>query len=179
MFPLFRCRNNTRSNTPVYDLKKFEATPVLVQALPKQRSHDHVLSEFDKIRGGKGIDWKIANNLTKDEMLRYIQHCSIDYTKELDKTFPDLRRVIGYLVKTDATRMLKDVTRERCDPQGCNRLLPCDIYNQSDKCPYGLLHLDSKQDQSIHSCSLCYFSLGGLINLHRQTRCPLLNILKK
>ena len=99
----------------------------------------------------------------------------MDYAKELDKTFPDLRRVANYLVLTEVP---KGFSRERRGTKSSNRLIPCDIYNQSDDCPYALLHLDSKDEQRIHSCSLCYFTLGGLINLHRQTRCPLLNIIK-
>jgi hypothetical protein len=153
-------------------------TPVLVQSplLPNQREDGRFLSQNKKPSGEKGIDWKVANNLADDKMLRYIQHCSADYAKELDKTFPDLRRVLNYLVKSDVPK--QGLARDKCGSGRSNRLLPCDVFNQSDKCPYTLLHLDSKQDQRIHSCSLCYFTLGGLINMHRQTRCPLLNIIR-
>lgn len=171
-------RDDPRSTTPVYDFKTFDLTPVLVQSplLPNQREDGRFLSQNKKPSGEKGIDWKVANNLADDKMLRYIQHCSVDYAKELDKTFPDLRRVLNYLVKSDVPK--QGLARDKCGSGRSNRLLPCDIFNQSDKCPYTLLHLDSKQDQRIHSCSLCYFTLGGLINMHRQTRCPLLNIIR-
>ena len=128
-------------------------------------------------RAPKGVDLKYANFLGGKEMMRYIQKCSVHYSKELDTTFPDLRRVIGFLIKTDTPEPL-------CGPDHIsdqnNSVLPipCDIYNQRDTCKYPMIHVDSNQDQRIHSCSLCYYSLRGLINLHRQTKCPLLRLIR-
>jgi len=168
-------RNGARSITPIFDSKRLESTPVLFQSpLFNQREHSFSSTRFDNSRGGKGIDWKIANNLKGNEVLRYIENCSTDYVKQLDRSFPDLRRVIGHIVNTVVPK--NNMTRDRYNK--ATEVLPCDVYNQSDACPYSMLHLDSEENQRIHSCSLCYFSLKGLINLHRQTRCPLLNIIK-
>lgn len=168
-------KDERRSITPVYDTKF--STPVLVQSPILKEGHAQTSGQADRPLPEKGVNSKMVNFLSGNEMMRYIQHCSIEYAKELDKTFPDLRRVIGYIVKTDISN--NGSLRERSDSKGSDQLLPCDIYNKADTCNYPMLHLDANQDQRIHSCSLCYFSLGGLINLHRQTKCPLLNIIKK
>lgn len=143
---------------------------------PKLEDRERFSGKSQKHEKGKGVDFKIANDLSGDEMLRYIQHCSRDYAHALDKTFPDLRRVVGFLIKTD---LGSNGVKGRCEEKDSNQPLPCDVYNKTGTCNYPIVHLDSKQDQRIHSCSLCYFILGGLINMHRQSKCPLLNIIKK
>jgi len=56
-------------------------------------------------------------------------------------------------------------------------LIPCDLFNRDNSCQFpadALGHLDCKNIQRVHSCTICYFTLGGMINMHRQTECPLL-----
>ena len=60
-----------------------------------------------------------------------------------------------------------------------NVLVPCDLYNSDEGCQFpadAIGHLDAKHVQRVHSCTICYFTFRGMINLHRQTQCPLLNM---
>ena len=82
-------RNHTGAT--IYDEKVFDSVSASVQTpvLPNQNEHGRISSQPKRLSEGKGIDWKVANNLADEKMLRYIQKCSMDYAKELDKTFPD------------------------------------------------------------------------------------------
>ena len=112
----------------------------------------------------RGIDLQFAATQPPLEMLRYVQKCCHDYANELDKRYPDVRKVMGRLVKTNSD------------------LVPCDVYNQSGTCNRvrgdgQIVHPDENGSRRIHSCSMCYFSMGGMINLHHQNQCPLLDLI--
>jgi len=117
-----------------------------------------------------GVDLEVASRMPPKEMLRYVNKCSHVYAQELDRRFPDVRKVMGRLVRT-CVRDAKGGTEP-------GTYVPCDLYNQDDSCYEELVHYDSTSNRRIHSCTICYFSLGGMINLHRQTQCPLLSLMK-
>jgi len=115
-----------------------------------------------------GVDLERAARMDPTEMLKYIQQCSHVYAKELDKRFPDVRKVMGRLVKTAVSDQFPDRV-----------YVPCDKYNQlGDDCGTPFVYQDARGNWRIHACTICYFTMGGMINLHRQTRCPLLSLLK-
>ena len=176
VLPLFYSYVNGKNATDVgtekasfFENKNSTLNPIYVQPVSAySREQERISRQIEEPLAKREFDLKDENDVRGSETLRYVQKCSNEYAKELDATFPDLRRVVGCLVKTDLA-----------DTNESSHLLPCDIYNQHDKCNYPMLHLDASQTQRIHSCSLCYFTLGGLINLHRQPSCPLLSIVKR
>ena len=52
--------------------------------------------------------------------------------------------------------------------------VPCGLYNQNDSCDMPLTHFGKNGEKRIHACALCYFTLRGMISLHRQNHCHLL-----
>ena len=131
-----------------------------------QRNTSRILDDFARARdsslsnGRKGLDLDLASRMDPREMLKYVKDCAHDYARELDRRFPDVRSVMGRLVRTDGS------------------FVPCDLYNQNDSCPKDYIHFDANRASRIHSCTICYFSMGGMVNMHRQTQCPLLTLLK-
>ena len=110
-----------------------------------------------------------------NEMLKYVQKCSHTYASELDRRFPDVRKVMGRLVRSVPPGGARGQSPDSTP------YVPCDLYNQNNSCPYArdsLTCRDARGNMRIHSCTICYFSMGGMINLHRQTMCPLLSLLK-
>ena len=86
--------------------------------------------------------------------------------------YPGLRRIFGRLVKTVIPDPINSVGKI---------LVPCDLYNRDNSCKFpadAIGHLDAKHVQRVHSCTICYFTLEGMINLHPQTECPLLALVK-
>ena len=57
---------------------------------------------------------------------------------------------------------------------GCIRYVPCGHYNKDNSCDLPFVHNDEKSEKRIHACALCYFVMGGMINVHRLIQCPLL-----
>lgn len=99
------------------------------------------------------------------QALCYFQSKCYDYARELDSKHPDLRRLVGRIVDNS-----------KLNAHG-QKILPCGAFNKNDGCPHkGLANFchPGPVGVSIHACTLCYFSLGGLFNFHRQTECPLL-----
>ena len=85
--------------------------------------------------------------------------------------YPGLRRIVGRLVKSVLPDPIKSVG---------SIMIPCDSFNRDNSCPYpsdAIGHLDARHVQRIHSCTICYLTLGGMINIHRQTECPLLSLI--
>ena len=56
----------------------------------------------------------------------------------------------------------------------CVRYVPCGRFNKDNSCDATFMHTDKNFEKRIHSCALCYFASGGLINDHRLIQCPLL-----
>ena len=86
--------------------------------------------------------------------------------------YPGLRRIVGRLVKT--------IIPDKINSAG-NNIVPCDSYNRDNSCQFpadAIGHLDARHVQRIHSCTICYFSLGGMMNIHPHTECPLLSLIQ-
>ena len=47
-------------------------------------------------------------------------------------------------------------------------------YNKNNSCVLPFVHNDDNEEKRIHACALCYFVMGGMINVHRLIQCPLL-----
>jgi len=103
------------------------------------------------------IDFKLLLSLDANtDMMEYIQGISQCYTESLDKKYPDGRQFIGSIVG------------------GCIRFIPCGHYNKDNSCDLEFVHNDQNDEKRIHACALCYYVLGGMINVHRLIQCPIL-----
>jgi hypothetical protein len=58
-----------------------------------------------------------------------------------------------------------------------SQFIPCGNYNKDGSCQDAMLHLDKNYCKRIHACTLCFYALNGMTNLHRQTECPLLQLI--
>ena len=74
----------------------------------------------------------------------------------LNCRYPDGRQFIGSIVG------------------GCIRFIPCGHYNKDNSCDLEFVHNDQNDEKRIHACALCYYVLGGMINVHRLIQCPIL-----
>lgn len=120
-------------------------------------SEQDVLNPKHSKKSKKGIDFKHLTTLDANtEMLQYVQEKCQDYVTGLDQKFPEGRQFIGSIVG------------------GCIRYVPCGSYNKDNSCDQSFVHDDSNGEKRIHSCALCYFAMGGMINTHRLIQCPLL-----
>ena len=90
-------------------------------------------------------------------MIEYIKQKPVAYAKAIDKSNPDGRPLISLL--TDKTV----------------NYVPCGLFNKSNSCDKPFTHDEKEDEVKIHACSLCYFALCGMINAHRQSKCPLLS----
>jgi len=127
----------------------------------------NINSEVAK-KGFEKLNLEKASMMPPQEMLRYVQKCAHSYAAELDSRFPDCRKVMSKMVRT----AIPDPRIDKDKPY-----VPCDLYNQDNSCMMGMIHIDAHANGRIHSCSLCYFAMAGMINHHRQNQCPLLSLL--
>jgi len=102
------------------------------------------------------INFKHMLSLDANDLMTYIQEKSQHYSEKVDKMYPDGRSFIGSIVG------------------GCIRYVPCGSYNKDNSCTLPFVHNDEKGEKRIHACALCYFVMGGMINVHRLIQCPLL-----
>lgn len=126
-------------------------------------------SKFNKMNT-QNIESGYVSTLTGDDILRSMQEKCKNYTEILDARYPGLRRIVG--------RLIKSVIPDPINSVG-SILIPCQLYNLDNSCPFpadAIGHLDAKHVQRVHSCTICYFTLGGMVNVHRQTECPLLSL---
>lgn len=104
-----------------------------------------------------GIDFKKISELDANQWLKYVQEKSAFYAKNCDCKFPDGRQFVGSIVGA------------------CIRFVPCAQFNKDNSCQEkNMVHTDENGEKRIHSCALCYFAMGGMLNCHRVIQCPLL-----
>jgi len=127
------------------NLQPFEKSVLPIQ--PDEKSSPEKCSESVK---KIAIDFKLLLSLDANtDMMEYIQGISQSYTESLDKKYPDGRQFIGSIVG------------------GCIRFIPCGHYNKDNSCDLEFVHNDQNDEKRIHACALCYYVLGGMINVHR------------
>ena len=125
---------------------------------PEKQSESFIEDQsFESSANKIAIDFKLIKSLDANtDMMEYIQGISQCYKKSLDKRLPDGRQFIGSIVG------------------GCVRFIPCGHYNKDNSCDLKFVHNDQNDEKIIHACALCYFVLGGMINVHRLIQCPIL-----
>ena len=119
-------------------------------ALPTSSGH------FDVTEGPRaGVNFNLIVRMEPQiELISYIQTIAPYYARLMENK------------NYEAKIMIEDLS------SGSEGFTPCGYFNKDNSCQTKFLHPDG----TIHICALCYYSLGGMMNVHRLSQCPLLNL---
>ncbi len=102
---------------------------------------------------------KIVNLRSHNDVISYVRDKAYYYALAIDSMYPKFRGTISDLIQ-ESNRA---------------KVVPCSEFNQAnDKCGHPPIHVDNTFNTRIHSCILCFFSLGGMTNMHTLSKCPLM-----